>query len=192
MAVIGVAIGLVASQAGHLVAFQIRYGSAAERLQSTGAHAYFPALVKTGVGLAAVFAVVAMMAIGFARVITGRKLSASPAPSFLRLVALLFCLQLTCFMVQETIEMAAGAPATSAPSLLLWGTTGQLPVALVAALALRWLALRIGPAVDRLLAPRPAIRLIPLSIGVAVWPIASVPIAAQHLTADFNRRGPPF
>ena len=192
LAAIGGALGLVASQAGHLVAFQIRYGSAAERLQSTGAHVYFPALVKTGVGLAAAFAVVALIAIGFARVVSGRKLDGSPAPSFLRLVAMLFCLQLTCFMVQETIEMAAGAPPSSAPSLLLWGTAGQLPVALVAALALRWLAVRIGPAVDRLLAPRPAIRLIPLSIAVAVWPIASVPIAAQHLTADFNRRGPPF
>lgn len=192
MAAIGVALGLIASQAGHLVAFQIRYGSAAERLQSAGAHAYFPALVKTGVGLAAAFAVVALITIGFARVVTGRKLDAAPAPSFLRLVAMLFCLQLTCFMVQETIEMAAGAPATSAPSLLLWGTAGQLPVALVAALAMRWLAVRIGPAVDRLLAPCPAIRLNPLSIAVAVWPIASVPIAAQHLTADFNRRGPPY
>ncbi|HEV2414244.1 MAG TPA: hypothetical protein VGX27_05505 [Candidatus Dormibacteraeota bacterium] len=192
LAAIGVAFGLIASQAGHLVAFQIRYGPAAERLQSIGAHAYFPALVKTGVGLAAAFAVLALIAIGFARVVAGRKLEAAPALSLLRLLAMLFCLQLTCFIVQETIEMAAGAPATSAPSLLLWGTAGQLPVALAAALALRWLAVRIGPAMDRLLAPPPVIRLIPLSIGVAVWPIASVPIAAQHLTADFNRRGPPY
>lgn len=190
---IGVALGLIASQAGHLVAFQIRYGAAAESLQSTGAHAYFPALVKTGIGLTAAFVLLALIAIAFARLVAGRKLDAEPAPSFLRLVAMLFCLQLTCFMVQETVEMAAGVPATSAPSLLLWGTAGQLPVALLAALALRWVAMRLGPAMERILAPvRPALRLTPLSISVAVWPIATVPVAAPHLTADFNRRGPPF
>lgn len=190
---IGVALGLIASQAGHLVAFQVRYGAAAERLQSTGAHTYFPALVKTGVGLAAAFVLLALIAIGFARVVAGRKLDMAPAPSLLRLVAMLFCLQLACFMFQETIEVTLGAPATTAPALLLWGTAGQLPVALLAALALRWLAVRLGPAVERLLAPtRPALRLTPLSVAVAVWPIATVPIAAQHLTAAFNRRGPPF
>lgn len=190
---IGVALGLIASQAGHLLAYQIRYGAAAERLQSAGAHAYFPVVVKTGVGLAAAFVLLALIAVGFARVVAGRKLDAAPAPSFLRLVAMLFCLQLTCFMLQETIEMAAGAPATTAPSLLLWGTAGQLPVALVAALALRWLAVRVGPAIASLLAPvPPALRLTQLSIAVAAWPIATVPVAAQHLTADFNRRGPPF
>lgn len=190
---IGVALGLIASQAGHLLAYQIRYGAAAERLQSAGAHAYFPVVVKTGVGLAAAFVLLALISVGFARVVAGRKLDAAPAPSLLRLVAMLFCLQLTCFMLQETIEMAAGAPATTAPSLLLWGTAGQLPVALVAALALRWLAVRVGPAIKSLLAPvRPALRLTQLSIAVAVWPIATVPVAAQHLTADFNRRGPPF
>lgn len=190
---VGLALGLLASQAGHLVAYQIRYGPAAERLQSAGAHAYFPALVKTGIGLAATFVLLALFAIGLARVIASRKLDPAPAPSFLRLMAMLFCLQLTCFMVQETLEMAMGAPAITAPALLLWGTAGQLPVALLGALALRWLAVRVGPAVEHLLVSlRPALRLTLVSSAVAVWPVAPVAVAAQHLTADFNRRGPPF
>lgn len=193
MALTGLALGVMASQAGHLVAYQLRFGAAASQIQSSGAHAYFPGLVKTGIGLAAAFLLLALLAIGMARVIASRPLEGARAPDLLRLVAMLFCLQLACFIVQETVEVAAGAPSTTAPALLLWGTAGQLPVALVAALALRWLAVRLGPAVEQLLAPAsPALRLTPVFVSVAVSSVATVPIAAQHLTADFNRRGPPF
>lgn len=189
----GIFLGVVASQAGHLIAYQLRFGAAAGQVQSTGAHAYFPGLVKTGIGLAAAFVLLALIAIGVARVVAGRKLDVAPAPPFLRLVAMLFGLQLTCFMVQETVEMAVGAPAATAPALLLWGTAGQLPVALMAALALRWLAVRLGPAVEHLLISiRPTLRLTLVSRAIAVWPVAPVTVTAQHLTADFNRRGPPI
>ena len=192
LALAGIALGAVASQAGHLLAYQLRYGAAAAQVQSAGAHAYFPTLVKTGIGLAAAFLVLALLAIGLARVVTGRPLDHAPAPDLLRLLAALFGIQLAVYVVQETIEMAAGSPPTSAPSLLLWGTAGQLPVALLAALALRWLAVRVGPAVARLLSPAaPALRLMPSPVVVSVWPAAPVPIPAAHLTADCNRRGPP-
>lgn len=183
----------MASQAGHLVVYELRFGAAASQFQSSGAHAYFPGLVKTGIGLAAAFLVLALLAIGLSRVISGRRLAGAPAPDLLRLVAMLFCLQLACFIVQETLEVAGGAPSTTAPALLLWGTAGQLPVAFVAALALRWLAMRLGPAVEQLLAPAsPSLHLTAASVSVAVSSVATMPIAAQHLTADFNRRGPPF
>lgn len=193
MALAGLALGVMASQAGHLLAYQLRFGAAAGQLESTGVHTYFPMLVKTGLGLVAAFAMLALIAVGAARVVAGRKLGPTQAPSFLRLVAMLFCLQLACFVVQETVEMAAGAPSTTAPALLLWGTAGQLPVAVLAALALRWLAVRVGPALARLLAPaEPALRLTVYAAVVSLWPAVPVPIAAAHLTADFNRRGPPF
>lgn len=193
MALAGLALGLMASQAGHLLAYQLRFGAAAGQLESTGVHTYFPMLLKTALGLVAAFAMLALIAVGAARLVAGRKLGPAQAPSFLRLVAMLFCLQLACFIVQETIEMAAGAPSTTAPALLLWGTAGQLPVAALAALALRWLAVRVGPALARLLAPaEPALSLTVYAAAVSAWPALPVPIAAAHLAADFNRRGPPF
>src|SRR5690242_11749078 len=149
----GLGLGLVASQAGHMLVYALVYGPVAAKVQSTGAHVYFPALVKTGFGLTAVFLLLALAAVGLARVLAGRRVAAAPAPGFGRLVAMLFCLQLTFFVVQESIEMAAGAPATSAPALLLWGSLGQLPVAVLAALALRWIAVRVAPAVASLLRP---------------------------------------
>ena len=49
---LGLGLAVVASQAGHLVAYQLRFGGAAQQLQSSGTHAYFPTLVKFGLGLA--------------------------------------------------------------------------------------------------------------------------------------------
>jgi hypothetical protein len=193
-ALLGTALGLTASQAGHLVAYALRFGPAAAHLQSSGAHAYFPALVKTGLGLTALFVLLALLAIGLARVIAGRPVPNGPAPSFLRFVAILFCFQLGCYVVQETIELAAGAPATSVASLLLWGTLGQLPVALLSALVLRWLAVRLGPAVASLLAAAtPALRLAPQTLALVVnLSPAPVPVSDERLSHWFRRRGPPL
>lgn len=190
---VGLALGLIASQAGHLVAYQVRYGAAAEQIQSAGAHAYFPAVLKTGVGLLAVFVLLALVAIGLGRLLAGRRLDSAAAPSFLRLVALFFCLQLTCFVIQESLEMAAGAPVVTAPALLLWGTLGQLPVAFVAALVLRWFAVRVIPAVAGVLAPAPAaIRLAPLTVPVVLCPAAIRIPVEDRLARAFTRRGPPL
>lgn len=192
MALAGLALGVMASQAGHLLAYQLRFGAAAGQLESTGVHTYFPMLVKMGLGLVAAFAMLALIAVAAARLVAGRKLGRAQAPSFLRLVAMLFCLQLACFVVQETVEMAAGAASTTAPALLLWGTAGQLPVAVLAALALRWLAVRVGPALALLLAPpAPVLQFAPQS-DVLVGRPAPVSVSAFHLSADFSRRGPPF
>jgi hypothetical protein len=193
LVVIGLALGLIASQAGHLVAYQVRYGAAAEQIQSAGAHAYFPTVVKTGLGLLAAFVLLALVAIGLGRLLAGRRLDGAAAPSFLRVVALLFCLQLTCFVVQESVEMTAGAPVVTAPALLLWGTVGQLPVALVAALVLRWFAVRVAPAVAGLLAPAAAaIRLTPLTVPLVVCPAPIAIPLEDRLARAFSRRGPPL
>jgi hypothetical protein len=194
LAAVGVALGLVASQAGHLIAYQVRYGAAAEQLQSAGAHAYFPTLVKSALGLFAASLLLALVAVGVARLLAARRVDSARAPSLLRLLAMLFCLQLTCFVVQETIEMAAGAPVASAPALLLWGTVGQLPAALVAALVLRWLAMRVAPAVAGLLGtPAPTIRLAPQTLSLVLWPApAAIPVEDRQLGRGFSRRGPPL
>ena len=70
-ALAGLGLGLAASQAGHLLAYELRYGSAAAQLQSAGAHAYFPAVVKTGLGAAAAVTLLGLLVVGFARASSG-------------------------------------------------------------------------------------------------------------------------
>ena len=70
LAVLG--FGLVGSQAGHVLAYELRFGSAAQAMQSTGAHAYFPALAKTAIGAAALAILGGLLIVGFARVVAGR------------------------------------------------------------------------------------------------------------------------
>jgi hypothetical protein len=190
----GLGLGLVASQAGHMLVYAVVYGPAAGQVQSTGAHGYFPAVVKTGFGLTAVFLLLALAAVGLARVLAGRRVQTAPAPSFVRLVAMLFCLQLTFFVVQESIEMAAGAPGASAAALLLWGSLGQLPVAVLAALALRWIAVRVAPAISSLLRPMSgAVRLTTYVVAVrALPPTVEAATSLETLSLTFTRRGPPF
>jgi hypothetical protein len=189
----GLTVGLVASQAGHLLAYALLYGPVAGRVQSTGVHSYFPTFVKTAFGLAAAFVLLSMVVVGLARLLAGRRLESSSAPSYVRLLAILFCVQLTFFVVQESVEMAAGAPVTSAPALLLWGSLGQLPVAVLAALALRWIAVRVGPAIASLLQPITAVyRLAPYAVSLRALPVPiDINTSIETLSLTLTRRGPP-
>lgn len=146
------ALGLLGSQAGHLLAYQVRFGAAAQQLQSAGAHAYFPGVARTALGLLAAIVLAGLLVVGLARAIGGHRLvRAGSAPSLLRLVAALFTIQLAVFVAQETAEAAAsGVQGGSIPVLLLWGSLGQLPVALVGAVALRWLLMRFDAAVQEI------------------------------------------
>jgi len=193
-ALVGLGFGLAASQAGHLLAYALRFGGAALQVQSSGAHAYFPAVVKTGLGAAAAVSLVALLVIGFARVSAGRPIPGRPAPSFLRLVAALHTLQLVCFVAQEAAESAlSGGGAVSPVVLLLWGTAGQLPVALVAALALRWLLVRLGPAVVhlRLMFTKSRRRFAFAMAAPALMPARAVVLSSEQIASGFSRRGPP-
>lgn len=182
--------GLAAAQAGHLAAYELRFGGAAQQLQSAGAHAYFPTLARTGLGLAAAAALAAMLIVGLARVATGRRV-AERAPSFWRLLSVLYTVQLACFVGQETAEaLFGGAQASSAPLLLLWGAVGQLPMALLVTVALRWLMARFGPALEALrpsASPRSVDHLIELwARTFAASALLSVPVLQTSY-----RRGPP-
>src|SRR5487761_788689 len=172
---LAVAVGVLGSQAGHLLAFQIVFGSAAQHLQSSGSHAYFPLLAKTALGAIAAAFLAAMFVIGLARAVTGRsRVAAGPQKSLLELVAILFTIQLACFITQEVAEaMAAGIAVASAPHLLLWGTLGQLPVAAIAAVGLRWLWTRFESAIDdvRAVLAIARVRIAPAAVAVALWPV---------------------
>lgn len=188
-------IGLLSSQAGHLIAYQARFGAAAHSLQSTGAHGYFPGVVKVSVGVACMLALTGLFAIGLARVLSGRPVRRGSAPQYLRLLAALYTLQLACFAGQETAEaLVAGLPASSVASLLLWGTLGQLPVALVAAAELCLLLTRFESAVALI---RFAVAARPMTLD-PVWAVLAVQATPEHehVVAPVARtspakRGPP-
>ncbi len=147
-------LALAAAQAGHLVSYNLRYGGAAASVQAGGAHAYFPSLLSAVEAAAGSLLVGALLIVGAARALRGRRgLRSRPAPgrSFVELVAIFFALQVAIYCTQETLEaLAAGSPAPQALSLLLWGTLGQLPLAVVAAIALRWLGSRVETALQDL------------------------------------------
>ncbi len=189
------ALGLLGSQAGHLLAYQVRYGAAAQQLQSSGAHAYFPLLAKTALGVGACALIGGLLLVGLARLLTGRRVRSASEPSYLSLLAVLFSIQLAAFAVQELGEAVIGGLSTgTAVDLLLWGTLGQLPIAAFAALTLRWLCARIEGAVGAIralagpsLPARP-----PAAVAIPVpaapgRPLQTFLVAASSLT----RRGPP-
>jgi len=188
-------LGLVGSQAGHLLAYQIRFGAAAQQVQSTGAHSYFPGLAKMSLGVAAAAALAGLLLIAFARILAGHRVRASSQPSYVGLLAALFTLQLAVFAVQEIVEsMIAGSMIGTAPQLLLWGTLGQLPVAAVAALALRWLSTRVEAAVGAIRDVVAATVWMPLAAPVAI-PVCAAPDRALLMSrvagSSLATRGPP-
>jgi len=192
---LAVGAAALAAQAGHLLAYQLRFGAAAQQIQSSGAHVYFPGLVRASLGIAAALILSAVFVVGLARMLTGRSIRAGSAPPFLRLLAAMFTIQLAWFAGQEMVEaLVAGVPAGSVADLLLWGTLGQLPVAVVAAAGLRWLLAQFEAAIAEL---RIALASMPrqlFSPGIAI-PIQSHTDGAWILRsvacASLAKRGPP-
>ena len=188
-------LGLLGSQAGHLLAYQIRFGATAQQIQSTGAHAYFPLLAKTALGAAAAALIGALLVMGLARILSGRRIRSTTEPSYVSLLAILFSLQLAAFVAQEVAEaIIAGSTMGSAPDLMLWGTLGQLPIAALGALAFRWLSARVEVAVglvrDLVRATIP-LRPLPL-VAVPVYAACDQALRSSRLAwSDLAWRGPP-
>ena len=182
-------VGILGSQAGHLLVYQLRFGAAAQQVQSSGAHAYFPAIAKTVLGAAAATLIAALLVIALARIL-GKRVEGDSAPPYPATLAVLFTAQLAIYAAQETAESAL----TGGPSmLLLWGTLGQLPVAAVGALALRWLLVRLRPALAQLLSGyAPAFQLLPYAAAIVLAPVAATTASTFGVpTSSINRRGPP-
>ena len=182
-------VGILGSQAGHLLVYQLRFGAAAQQVQSSGAHAYFPAIAKTVLGAAAATLIAALLVIALARIL-GKRVEGDSTPPYPATLAVLFTAQLAIYAAQETAESAL----TGGPSmLLLWGTLGQLPVAAVGALALRWLLVRLRPALAQLLSGyAPAFQLLPYAAAIVLVPVAATTASTFGVpTSSINRRGPP-
>src|SRR5260370_17967018 len=95
LAVLG--LGLLGSQAGHLLAYQIRFGASAQQIQSTGAHAYFPLVAKTALGAAAAALIGALLVVGLARILGGRRIRSTTEPSYVSVLAFLFTIPPSAF-----------------------------------------------------------------------------------------------
>ncbi len=188
------ALGLLSSQAGHLLAYWTRFGDRAWSIQASGAHLYFPLVAKTAVGGVAAILIAGLLVVGLARVVAGRRLDSDTSVSYLRLLALVFTVQMACYAAQESIEAGLGvAPATTAAGIVLWGTLGQLPVAAISALALRWLAARVEPALRQMVGVLGRVRAI--SAGSTVFalllPFEPHPVPVGHSPSCSPGRAPP-
>lgn len=193
LALLGVAV--IGSQAGHLLAYQLRFGAAAQQVQASGAHVYFPTLLKISLGVGAGALLAGLLMVGLARVLVGRRAVAVSRPPYLAVLALLFTVQLAVFIGQEVFEAAlVGARMDSAATLLLWGTIGQLPVAALASVALCWMASRFEAAFQEI---RGALALPSLPHGLAppavrAWSASARSILQSSVAgASLVKRGPP-
>jgi hypothetical protein len=188
-------LGLLGSQAGHLLAFQVRFGAAAQQIQSSGAHAYFPLVAKAALGAAAAALIGALLVVGLARILSGRHIKSVSEPSYVSLLAVLFSIQLAAFVAQEVTEaIIAGNMVASAPDLMLWGTLGQLPIAAIAAIAFRWLSARVEAAVgvirDVTAAAAPLRLTAPVAIPVYA-PSDQALLMSRVARSHLAKRGPP-
>jgi hypothetical protein len=189
-----VGFGALLAQLGHLLVYQLQFGSAALAVQSTRVHAYFPALVKTSLGLVAAAVLVSLLVIGAARLAAGGRIRAvGSGPSYVSLLGALFTIQLIVFGVQETVEsLAAGTPVITAPHLLLMGSVGQLPVAAIAALALKWLLVRFESAITALRVAFSSLRLPITPTAMAISAGNQLDIVVRPvLGSALAKRGPP-
>jgi hypothetical protein len=139
LVVVGLAVPL--AELGHLIGYGLR-------VPQDGAHSYFPNVLQAAGALVGAGLLVALGVLVLARVLTGEVARRKPWSFALLFSGLLFA-QVAVFLVQEGLEgHALPALATVATGLL-----GQQPVALLAALALRWLSARLGPALQSLARP---------------------------------------
>lgn len=192
-AVVGLAVA--GAQAGHLLAYRLRFGGAAQQIQSGGAHAYFPAFAKTALGVLALAVIAALLVIAVARVAArGPMTRRVSGPSFIGALAALFTLQLALFTAQEIAEaLIAGLPPAGADVLLLWGMAGQLPVAVAGAAVLVWLGERLEAAIAILGTVEPAGAPLVITTPLILQPVfAGDAVATAHAARSrIVKRGPP-
>ena len=187
-------LGLAGAQAGHLLAYQVQFGSAAQRVESTGGHQYFPVLVKSSLGAIALALLAVLFFIAISRTLGPRRPVPGHRPQpYIALLAGLFTLQFAIFSVQEVAEAAvSGSGSASVTYLLLWGSLGQLPVAAVAALTWRWLSTRFEAAVDEMRENLELVTLPPLPAILTVWtPQPQAVLLSRAAGRALVKRGPP-
>ena len=187
--------GALLAQAGHLIVYQLEFGAAAQAVQSQGAHAYFPVVAKSSLGIVAMAVLASVLLIGITRRMPGRAtVVINRGPSYINLLSVMFTIQLVCFIGQEMIEsLAAGAGAPPGLNLIFLGSVGQLPVAILGALAMKWLAVRVEAAVLTLRAELAVgiASVAPVSLLIPLPELIPVPALAETCPIAYIKRGPP-
>ncbi len=190
---------LAGSQLGHAIVYYAKFGLEAGSRQSSGTHAYLPAL--TG-GLSAILGVALMtclLVVAAARALAPGAVWQRRRATlrFSDLLPALFAAQLLVFAGQETVEglAAGGGHLPSVVELLFWGALGQLPAAAVAAAVVAWLLTRLEAAWSTLVAA--AARLLdepgaPASGHPSRPEPAAVLRLASAFPSAFRKRGPPL
>jgi hypothetical protein len=187
-------LALPLAQLGHLLAYWMRYGEGALRLQASGVHGYFPATAETSLALLGSLLVTFLLLIGLGRAWNGRGQPLEPGWSVASSALTLFVVQLLAFVGQEHAEalFQQGRVPALVP-LAAYGAMGQLPVALVAAVALAWATRRARHAIASLRRSRAvAIRPSPTTALPCLrpQPLAAVVLIGSVL-AVAAKRGPP-
>ena len=183
---------LAASQAGHLLAWQLRQGPRGLPARGSGVHAYVPALTAVVFGAAAVAILAALSVVAVARLGRLGRVGRQPAAARLRriplldMAAVLFVVQLAVYLAQETPEASwGGQPRPDLADLLLWGSLGQVPAAIAAGAALSWLTIRFEAAMGEL---QTSMSSFPLSPAPALAPVRVWDASRSSYAADSGGR----
>ena len=140
------------SQLGHALAAQLHAPGSAP---AGPRHAYFAATLEGSLALLGAALLAGLITVAAARRLNGGAPRAGGGWPLAWILLALTAAQLEIYFVQELLEGSSSVDAAR------YGLAGQLPVALVAALALRHLSARLGPAL-RVLRRLPALPLIAL------------------------------
>jgi hypothetical protein len=192
-----VGVALFASQLGHLAAYRLRFGARGTQLGTTGVHGYVPGVTAVAGAAVGGALIASLLLIAISRLLAGRAagMRARRRVGLVDLLALLFVLQLGCFAIQEMVEsLVSGAVIPDALSLLLWGSAGQLPVAVFGALILSWLTARFETALRSLVegvrGPAAVFGVCP-GAALSARPIDLARQLAQASRLAYCKRGPP-
>jgi hypothetical protein len=148
-------LGIPLSELGHTLAYLARYGRRGLLFQTEGVHAYFPSVLQLSAGLVGLGLVVSLLLVGLGRLVLGKGVGRRQAggQSFLDLFIVGAAVQIQIYLIQEVLEVLAAHQVLSFGllfSIAGWGLAGQLPVAMLAALALSRLSIRMEAAVESL------------------------------------------
>lgn len=195
------ALGALLSQLGHTIAYAERCGACGPELVllPAGMHAYFAGLFQLSTAAGGAALVAGLLLVGAVRLAAGRRLDLRlhDGVPLLDLFLVTGAVQLQVYVVQETAEALLAGQALDAGFLLTalaFGLTGQLPVALLAALALRWLSIRLHAAIRVLRAVGtrpPGARGAPAPAGRRWVAPRRQTALAQSAPAALVKRGPP-
>jgi hypothetical protein len=194
-------LGALLSQPGHLVGYLGHYGWRGLAIEGQGVHGYFPSLLSTSIALLGGIALAALLGVAAARLVIGRALGRRRARGvpFTQLLLVLLLIQLNLYAVQEMLELeAVGRALTPAglAGIAAWGLVGQVPPAILAAVALALLSSPLLAVFAALRSPftRSRAPVFRLSAPLLAAVFAEAPIAAlqgQRFPVARPRRGPP-